>query len=338
MTIKERLKNDIMVSMRYYVDFDTMSILENVLIDVLTNVEVVELETLPATLDNTNQYIIDLFMLQKAPKLSEKTVSYYLDTINRLIECVQKPLIKMTQMDIERYLMSLQACNNATSLNNQRRNISAFFTWLRKTHIIVENPCEGVEPYKEIEKPIDHIKPEEFEQLKSGCKYKRDRAMLEVLRSTAMRVGELENVKVNDIDWRTGKVSVYGHKTRTYRVAYLDTVAMKYLSDYLIDRNIPLNSSQALFTALKGDKAISLSSSAIRGAIGTITKRSELNRRVYPHLFRKTCATNVVKRGGTIQDAGEYLGHKDRSTAGKHYACIDDRHTEDIFRKYVAMV
>ena len=76
----------------------------------------------------------------------------------------------------------------------------------------------------------------------------------------------------------------------------------------------------------------------IRSSIKTISNRSKVNRRVYPHLFRKTTASNIVKRGGSIHDAGEYLGHKDRSTAGQHYAYISEDHTVEIFNKFVATV
>ncbi len=180
MDMREKIKNDIMVKMQYYIDSTTMDILSSVLVETLASVEVVEVQTLPATVDDTNSYILDLFMLKKAPKLSKKTVNYYMDSIKNLLMKVNKVLTKITSMDVELYLNSLRSTNNEVSLNNQRRNISAFFTWMRKSHIIVENPCDAIEPYKEIQKPIDHMEPEEFEQLKTGCKHKRDRALIEV--------------------------------------------------------------------------------------------------------------------------------------------------------------
>jgi len=338
MTAKEKVKNDIMLRMQYHLDANAMAILGNVLVQVLSDVEIVEMETLPASVDDTNKYIIELFKMQKAPKLSEKTVAYYLDTIYKLIINTGKPLTKINRMDIERYLLSLQNTNNATSLNNQRRNISAFFTWMRKSHIVLENPCEAIDSYKEINKPIDHLEPEDFEQLKGGCLYKRDRAMIEFLRSTALRVGEVENVKVSDIDWRTGQIMVYGKKNRTYRPVYLDSVALKYLKDYIDERNIQLNSTQSLFTSVKGEQGVALSTTGIRSAIWSIQKRADMSRRIYPHLFRKSTGTNIVRRGGSVHDAGEYLGHKDRSTAGQHYVFIDNGHTQEIFRRFVATV
>lgn len=338
MDMKEQVRNNILMKMQYHVDPCTMDILGNVLINELAGVQIMEMETLPATLEDSNHYIINLFKLQKASKLSSKTVAYYLDTIRRMLDVVHKPLINITTMDIERYLLSIQHRNSEVSMNNQRRNISAFFTWMRKSHLILENPCESIDPYKEIEKPIDHMEPEEYEQLKYGCKYKRDRAMIEFLRSTAVRVSEAAGVKISDIDWNRGEVTIYASKTRTYRTQGIDSVTLRYVGDYIQERGVPRNSQEPLFVAVKGRDHKALTTSGIRGSVATIRKRAELERRVYPHLFRKTTATNIVRRGGSVHDAGEYLGHKERTTAGKHYTCLDKGHTLDIFRRYVATV
>lgn len=338
--IREEIKNQVILEMRHHIDTTTLSILKQVLNKTLSNVEIIKTEMLPATTDDVNSKILELFNLNKAPKLSKKTVSYYLDTVNKLICFTNKSLIKINSMDIELFLDNIAKTNDAISVNNHRRNISAFYTWMRKSHMILENPCESVEPYKEIHKPIDHMLPEEFEQLKSGCKHSRDRAMIEFMRCTAMRIGEIINVKISDINWKDGKLQIYGNKNRTYRPVCLDSIAIKYITDYIFSRNIPLNSNEYLFTSIKtgANEIKPLTTGGIRCAIKSIKNRSQLDRRVYPHLFRKTTASNIVKRGGSVHDAGEYLGHKDRSTAGQHYAYISESHTIDIFNKYVATV
>lgn len=149
-------------------------------------------------------------------------------------------------------------------------------------------------------------------------------------------VGEITNVKISDINWKNGKIQIYGCKNRTYRSVGLDSIAIKYISDYILSRGLTLNSNEPLFTSLKKENE-SLDVNGIRNSIVSISKRSNINRRIYPHLFRKTTATNIVKRGGSVHDAGEYLGHKDRTTAGQHYTYIDDDHTMEIFNKYVAI-
>ena len=335
--IGEHIKNEILLQMKHHLDNSTLLILKQVLNQTLSNVEIVETKMLPATTDDVNYKIIELFNLNKAPKLSKKTVKYYLDTIDSLICFTNKSLLKINSMDIEMFLDKIKQTNDAVSVNNHRRNISAFYTWMRKSHMILENPCEAIEPFKEIHKPIDHMLPEEFEQLKSGCKYKRDRAMIEFMRCTAMRVGEIVNVKISDINWKDGKIQIYGCKNRTYRPVCLDSVAIKYITEYIFSRGLGLNSNEFLFTSLKkGNEPLSIG--GIRCAIVSISNRSKINRRVYPHLFRKTTASNIVKRGGSVHDAGEYLGHKDRSTAGQHYAFVSEEHTIEIFNKFVAIV
>lgn len=338
MDLKDRVRNEILLKMQYHLDSVQMDILGNVLVQVLAGVEVVEMQTLPATVDNTNDYIIQLFQLRKAPKLSPRTVEQYLDSVRRLICSANKPLTKITEMDVELFLNNLQPDNNATSLNNQRRNLSAFFTWMRKSKIIVENPCDNVEAYKEVQKPIDHMEPEEVEQLKGGCVHPRDRALLEFLRSTAVRVGECVSVDICDVDWRTGEVQVYGEKTRTYRPVYLDSVALKYLGIYIESRGQTPNSKEPLFASVKDGQHERLSASGIRCALKSIKNRAELERRVYPHLFRKTTATNIRRRGGSVTEAGDYLGHVDKTTAGKHYAAKSPEQIFDIFRQRVAAV
>lgn len=335
-SVRDEIKNEVILEMRNHIDSTAMTILGQVLNKVLSNVEIVKTKMLPSTTEDVNSKIIELFNMTKAPKLSNRTVSYYMDTINKLLCFSNKSLLKMNHMDIEMFLDNIAKTNDAVSVNNHRRNLSAFYTWMRKSHIILENPCESIEPFKEITKPIDHMLPEEFEQLKSGCKHKRDRAMIEFLRCTAMRVGEVVNVKISDINWRDGKIQIYGNKNRTYRPVCLDSVAIKYITDYIFSRGLNLNSNEYLFTSIRGN--VPLQIGGIRCAVIAIAKRANVDRRIYPHLFRKTTASNIVKRGGSMHDAGEYLGHKDRSTAGKHYAFISEEHTIDIFNKYVAAI
>lgn len=121
MDIKEQVKNNIMLKMRYHLDSQELDLLGVVLTDELTKVEVDTPETELATVDNTNEYIMDLFMLKKAPKLSDKTVRQYTDAVRRLTDYCHKPLTRITSMDVDGWLNSIKGCNSNTSLNNQRR-------------------------------------------------------------------------------------------------------------------------------------------------------------------------------------------------------------------------
>lgn len=338
MNTKERVRNDILVGMRMHLDTCTMQILDAIIVKAIQNVEMMETTTLPATLDDTNQYIMQLFDTKKAPRLSLKTVEFYKSTLNEFMTLIGKPLNKITESDIEYYLQAKRSGNTNASLNNLRRNLSAFFTWMRKEKIISENPCDGIEPYTIVEKPIDHMEATDMEKLKNGCVYPRDRALIEFMRSTAMRRGEVPLVKVCDIDFRNGKLVIFGEKTQKYRTVFLDNVAIHYIQEYLKDRRVPENSREPLFTHLRGDKTRVLDVDGVYASIKDIARRAGMDRRIYPHLFRKTTATNICKRGGSEDAAGEYLGHAPKNVTGKHYTFKGDRYVEQIFHNYVEAV
>lgn len=336
---KERLLNNILIAMRVIITSTELQMLEQVMVKELQGVEFAERETLPATVDNTNEYVLSLFMARKAPKLSQETVEQYINATRHLIDTVQKPLLHMCTMDIEYFLQQHKAKGNSNvSVNNMRRHVSAMFTWMRKSKLIIENPVEQIEPWKETEKPIDHMSPEDVEQLKTGCKSKRDRALIEFLRCTAMRREEIPGVRIKDIDWQTGKIVIFGQKSQAYRLVCLDSVALYYIREYLQERTLAQNSTQALFTHARGNKGAELSKDGIYNAVKVIAKRAGMDRNVYPHLFRKTCATNIIKRGGSEEAAGEYLGHKPRTVTGRHYAYKSEDHVLTIFKQYVAAI
>ena len=338
MEAKERVRNNILVGMQMHLDICTMAILDAVIVKAVQNVEMVEITTLPATLDDTNQYIMNLFDTKKVPKLSSKTAAFYKSTINEFIALINKPLNKIAESDVEYYLLAKKSGNSNASLNNLRRNLSAFFTWMRKEKIISENPCDGVEPYTTVEKPIDHMEATDVEKLKLGCLYKRDRALIEFMRSTAMRRGEVPLVKICDIDFRSGKLVIFGEKTQKYRTVFLDDVAIHYIREYLNERNVTEGSKEPLFTYLRGDKTKALDVDGVYASIKDIAKRAGMDRRVYPHLFRKTTATNICKRGGSVDEAGEYLGHTPKSVTDRHYTYKGEKYVEQIFHNYVEAV
>lgn len=336
---KELLKNDILIKMKKHLNISMLSILESVLSEALYKVDVVDSETLPATQDMTNEYILQLYELKKGGKLSEETMKAYMSLFREFLRYVNKNLFQILQEDVEEYLrMKQRIGNNNKSLNNKRRKLNTFFDWMRKNGLIRNNPVENIEPFTETLSPIDHLEPEEMERLKAACNSKRDRALLEWLRCTAMRKGEISSVNINQIDWTNKKALIYGPKNHSYRMVCLDSVAIHYLQEYIQERGLDINSDLPLFAYIKGDRSKPLSKNGIYAEIRRIGKRSGLSRRIYPHLFRKTVATNVIKRGGTDADAGEYLGHKPQGVTARHYAYRSEEHVIKIFNNYIAVV
>lgn len=336
MTKKEEVKNNVLMTMRLYLNPIHMDILTSVIIKEFSGIDIVEMETLPATQDDINEYIIKLYQEKRRNKISEETMTYYIATIRSLIELVNKPLLKMDENDIEYYLRTKRQQGNCNvSVNNQRRNLCAFFGWMHKQRIISCNPVDTVEPFPVTEKPIEYMTSEDMSYLRDACRNTRDRALIEFLRATAMRSGEIPLVKISDIDWANGKINIYGHKNNKYRMVMLDKVALQYIADYINERSLPMNSKEYLFTRAKGDKSKPLTNDGIRYVVKQIARHSNVERNIYPHLFRKGTATMIVKRGGSDEMAGEYLGHTPRTVTGRHYAAKGADRIEEIFNKYV---
>ena len=339
MNRKEEIKNNILLQMKCFIDDSTSQILEKVLVNAFYNIDIVDMETLPVTADMSNEYIWNMFEMKRNGKLAIETIGAYKNTLQEFTSYVNKSFIHVEQNDIEYYLMQKQIQGNCpSSLNNKIKKLSAFFSWMRKNHIITINPAECIERYTVDEKPIDHLEPFEIEQLKKGCKHKRDRALIEWLRCTATRGGEIPDVRINQVDWNTGKVVIYGRKGHAYRTVYLDRVAIGYIREYIAERGVDLNSDIPLFTRLRGDKTKGICRETYCNTLKIIAKRAKVTHNIYTHIFRKTVATQICRRGGSESDAGDYLGHKPVGVTGKSYIFKNDDRILKIFQDCVQAV
>lgn len=333
--IKENIKNSILLDMVEYISKDARDRLERSITKALHGYDVAEGAQLPATTENTNEYIMRLFETTKGAKLAPKTLRQYKYTLTKFADTVHRPFTKVSTLDVEYFLTIIRKTNSATSCNNYLRNISAFYTWMRKSKLLIYNPCESVTMYKEVHKPIDHLTVEEIDRLKTGCRAPRDRALIEFMRCTALRCGDISRLRVCDIDYATGKIMVFMQKSNRYTTVMVDCIALKYIGLYLAQRGVQTDSTEPLFIGKRGD---ALGESGMNMALKRIARTANLKRNIYPHLMRKTTATQIVARGGSIEDAGIYLGHAQRSVTGRHYAYIDDNKTVQIFNRYIAAV
>lgn len=144
--------------MKYQLDKNELAMLEEALSESLYQVEIVDAVTLPATVTDSNDYILGLYELKRSLVLKESTMKGYMGAARDLIRYVNKPLVTMDREDIEYYLRcKKKAGNTGTSLNNKRRKILALFRWMKKQHFIAYNPVEEVEQFKEIQRPVEHL-------------------------------------------------------------------------------------------------------------------------------------------------------------------------------------
>ena len=178
--IKSEVINNIMFAMSDYLDVVTLDVLKKVIEAQLVAVNMEEITTLPAavreSVEEQNRYYVSLMLIKKR-KLAKETKQQYVDAIKRLMSIVDKPLSKMDENDIDYYLAWYEKRNEAaggrpnqaSTCNNERRYLSAFFTWMRRERFMTYNPVEATEPQKEVKKPIDYFRPSQMEELKEGC-------------------------------------------------------------------------------------------------------------------------------------------------------------------------
>lgn len=325
--IKSQVINNIMLQMSMYIDRAAVDILQKVLEEQFVFLNVEQITTLPVEISRSteekNRYLAGLYQVKKR-NLAKETLEQYMRAIKSLAAVIDKPYTEMDELDIDYYLQCYEQRNvsrtgkknQASTVNNERRYLSAFFTWLRKEKFTQGNPVELVEPMKEIRKPIDYFRPAQMEELREGCESLRDRAIVEVLRSTGARVGEVPQINREDLDWSTGDVLILSEKSGKYRTLYVDEVARFHLKRYLDSR---VDQEEALFVWEKKPFA-RLGKSGIRSALKSIARREEMECRVYPHKLRKTLGMNLKNRGADIGVIQEIMGHANPTVTSRYYA------------------
>lgn len=338
--LKGSILNNILLAMSVYVNKTTLEVMQQIVEEQFVKVNMEEISTLPAVreapVEEQNEYFLRLFVLKKKD-LAKKTLDQYNAAARRLCDLTHKPLNQIDELDIDYYLRWYQNRNKsvtgkenqATTVNNERRFLSAVFTWMRHAKFIACNPVEGVEKRREERKPIDYFRPEQLEELREGCVTLRDRAIVETLRSTGARVGEIEQINRHDIDWRTGDILIRGEKGGRYRPIYLDELARYHLNKYLESRK---DGEEALFVHTKRPYG-RLHKTGIRAALSLIAERAGSDYRVYPHKMRKTLGMDLKKKGVDLGIIQEVLGHQDPRTTSRYYAESTSDTLRDIRRR-----
>lgn len=322
-SVKKQFLNNILVKMYPHLDPDLMKILEDSITEELIGVRMDGESNLPAVYqqdtDRKNQYVLQLFQYKK--KVKKNTMDAYLRAVGNLITLTGKPLMLMDESDISYYLHWYEnkprekGLENST-YNNERRFLSAFFTWMRKEKLILENPVECIDPRRIIRKPIDYFYQEEMIRLRDACRNMRERALVEVLRSTGARVGELVKITVHQVDWNTGDVLILSEKSERYRVLYLDDDARHYLRAYLDSRE---GTSCYLFPKSRAPYT-EMTTGGIRTILKAVGKRAGVESRVYPHKLRKTLGMNLKNKDVDIGTIQEIMGHASPAVTAQYYA------------------
>lgn len=265
-----------------------------------------------------NDKCIDMFLdAKRVENLSKRTLAYYESEIRKCVAFCNKPIRFIDANDIRRCLSGMmeRGCSPVT-VNNTRRVLSTFFQWLENEDIIRKSPVKRTKALKEERGDKRPFTDEDVAKMRKACTDVRDRAILEMLISSGMRVSELCGINRADVNMHERECEVLG-KGNKRRMCYFSAEAELYLNEYLNSRT---DDGEALFVA-KNRKGARLGKSAIEKAMRDLGRNAGVSN-VHPHRFRRTFATNKLRRGMKLEEIQQLLGHSNIETT-LIYAKVD---------------
>ena len=274
---------------------------------------------------------VGLFITSKRIEgCSEKTLTYYESTIKKMHEYVGKRACNITTEDLREYLSYYQIERNASkvTIDNIRRILSSYYAWLEDEDYILKSPVRRIHKIKTTKVVKDTYSDEELELMRDNCSSKRDLAIIDMLASTGMRVGELVTLDKNDINFNERECVVLG-KGDKERVVYFDARTKIHLSEYLESRS---DDCSALFVSLN-NPASRITINAVEVRLRELGKELGLSK-VHPHKFRRTLATTAIDKGMPIEQVQALLGHQKIDTT-MQYAMVKQQNVKTSHRKYI---
>ena len=250
---------------------------------------------------------------------SEKTIFQYRRTINRMLDQLQMHITEIGPYDIRLFLAyeKSRGISNRT-LENVRGNVSAFFSWLTQEEVITKNPCITIKPIKYIDKVRVPLSQVELDALRSSCNNYKERALIEVLLASGLRVSELTEMKISDINFKDLSVHVKHGKGNKERTTYINDLAKVHLEKYLEARK---EKGDHLFYNKWSEP---LNPGGVRSLLNKIADQAGVEN-VHPHRFRRTFASNLASRGMSIQEIQKLLGHANINTTLMYIHTSDDQ-------------
>jgi len=275
---------------------------------------------------------VEIFICAKRVEgCSERSLKYYSTTIKKMIDNIDKSVKLIETEDIRTYLAEYFKDRNCSkvSLDNIRRIISSFFSWLEEESYIIKNPVRRIHKIKTTKIIKETYTDENIEILRDNCMSKRDLAIIDLLNSTGMRVGELVRLSIGDVNFNERECIVLG-KGDKQRKVYFDARTKIHLQDYLKSR---VDDNQALFVSLlKPYNRLHISGVEIR--MRQLGRKLNI-KKVHPHKFRRTLATRAIDKGMPIEQVQQLLGHQKIDTT-MHYAMVNQNNVKIAHRKYIA--
>lgn len=320
--------NEVLKQLEGKFDEKQLKTIERTLYRCLKNKEIREKKVV---LPKDNNEALDFFIAaKKIEGCSIKSLNYYYTTLVKMLDKVNVIYFSITTEDIRTYLSDYQENSGVSkaTIDNMRRIISSFFSWLENEDYIMKSPARRIRKVR-VGKIVKEIYTEEnIELMRQNCKNARDLAIIDILYSTGMRVGELVRLNISDIDFENKECVVLG-KGNKQRKVYFDAKTKIHLQQYLNSRK---DTDPALFVSqLYPYNRLKISGVEI--ALRKIGEKLHISK-VHPHKFRRTLATKAIDKGMPIEQVQHLLGHtKIDTTLG--YAMVDDENVKISHKKFL---
>lgn len=328
--MKDELTREVLQQMLPFVDNEQAMRLQAVLGKVLMKYKIAENDNNTAV-ESTNEQMVTKFIEAKRIEgCSEKTLVYYRKTIDTMLVDVGKEVVHIITEDLRSYLTRYQESKQLSrvTVDNVRRILSSFFSWLEDEDYILKSPVRRIHKVKTTVNIKETYSDEALESMRDNCEEPRDLAMIDMLASTGMRVGEMVLLNRTDINFNERECVVLG-KGNKERVVYFDARTKIHLQNYLDSRT---DSNEALFVTLRFPYN-RLTINGIETRLRELGKKLGM-KKVHPHKFRRTLATMAIDKGMPIEQLQKLLGHK-RIDTTLHYAMVKQSNVKAAHRKYV---
>lgn len=326
--MKQNLMNEVIQGMLPFLNNGQMERLQEVLQHALFNYKVVESNN---NKELSEQNLVELFLAAKRIEgCSEKSLKYYESTILALLDDLDKDVKHIVTDDIRTYLTEYQSRKQSSkvTIDNIRRILSSFFSWLEDEDFILKSPVRRIHKVKTGTNIKETYTDEALELMRDNCTELRDLAIIDMLASTGMRVGEMVLLNREDINFNERECVVFG-KGDKERIVYFDARTKIHLLNYLNSRD---DDNPALFVSLqKPYNRLQISGVEVR--LRQYGKRLGLNK-VHPHKFRRTLATMAIDKGMPIEQLQQLLGHR-RIDTTLQYAMVKQSNVKIAHRKYI---
>ena len=306
--------------------------LKEILTEICLNYQIERIEqTKKQEILKNNTDILNKFISSKEIEgCSTRTLNYYKDNIIKILDTINLPIDEITTEILRNYLADYKSNSKAgmVTIDNIRRILSSFFTWLENEDYIIKSPVRRIHKVKTTRKVKETLTDENLEKLRDTCSNVRDLAILELLISTGMRVGEITRLNISDMNFQERSCIVLG-KGNSEREVYFSAKSKMYIKKYLETRT---DDNEALFVSLiKPYNRLGIS--GIEILIRNLGKEANINK-VHSHKFRRTMATMAIDKGMPIEQVQKLLSHIKIDTT-MEYAMVNQSNVKNSHRKYV---